>query len=72
MSTPIIVLVGAGASFASVDVGTDERPPLTRQLFGGARAQGLLTIYRLAREANSVITRKMRSDTTVAFEEALR
>jgi hypothetical protein len=72
VSTPILVLVGAGASFASGDVGTDERPPLTRQLFSCARAQRLLTIYTLAREADSVITRDMRSNTTIAFEEALR
>jgi hypothetical protein len=72
VSTPIIVLVGAGASFASGDVGPDERPPLTRQLFDCARAQRLLTTYTLAREAHSVITREMRGDTTIAFEEALR
>lgn len=72
MSAPIIVLVGAGASFASADVGTNERPPVTRQLFGCARAQALLTIYTLAREAHSVISRDMRSDTTIAFEDALR
>lgn len=72
MSTPIIVLVGAGASFASGDVGTDERPPLTRQLFDCNGARGLLPIYTLAREARSVITREMRTDTTIAFEEALR
>ncbi len=72
MSTPIVVLIGAGASFASGDVGTDERPPLTRELFSRARAQRLLTTYTLAREAHSVITREMRSDTTIAFEEALK
>jgi hypothetical protein len=49
-----------------------ERPPLTRQLFDCARAQNLLTTYTLAREAHSVITRDMRADTTIAFEEALR
>ena len=72
MATPIIVLVGAGVSFACGDVGTDERPPLTRQLFSCSRAERLLTTYTLAREAHSVITREMRSDTTIAFEEALK
>lgn len=72
MSTPIIVLVGAGASFAAGDVGTDERPPLTRELFSCARARRLLTTYTLAREAHSVITREMRGDSTIAFEEALK
>ena len=73
MKSPIVVLVGAGASYASADVGSQERTPLTRDLFDCFQAQKLLAIYTLAREARGVIKREMAaSDTTIAFEEALR
>jgi len=67
-----VILVGAGASYACADIGDAEHSPLTRQLFDCREAQPLLSVYTLAREARSVITRDMTADTTIAFEEALR
>jgi hypothetical protein len=71
VSTPIIVLVGAGASHVSGSYGVDARPPLTRGLFDCARASALLKIYSLARIAGGRIERDMKTDSTLAFEEAL-
>lgn len=72
MAGPLVVVIGAGASHASGEYAADARPPLTRQLFTGSRAEELLRIYSLAQEAGSAIQRAMKADTTIAFEEALR
>jgi hypothetical protein len=71
MSTPVIALIGAGASYASGDHEEARRPPLTRQLFTTPIARDLLKTYSLARMAGVRIRRDMRSADTSAFEEAL-
>lgn len=48
-----------------------DNPPLTKDLFSGLKAQELLRTYLLANNAGRAISRKMRADGTLAFEQAL-
>lgn len=72
MSVPIVVLIGAGASYASGDFAAANRPPLTRDLFATDKAKALLRTYLLANNASRAIRSLMHADDTVAFEQALR
>lgn len=69
---PVVVIIGAGASFASGRYASADRPPLTRRLFETDKAKALLRTYVLANNASRVIRRRMEADDTVAFEQALR
>lgn len=71
MTVPVVAILGAGASLASGNYPADLRPPLTRDLFSGLRANALLREYPLARKAGRLIARDMKADTTLAFEQAL-
>jgi hypothetical protein len=72
LTPPVIVLVGAGASYASGSYPPDKRPPLTKELFKTPTAVELLKTYALARSAGRVIADEMDADSAVAFEAALR
>jgi hypothetical protein len=69
---PVVVIIGAGASYASGEYELSQRPPLTRGLFETGRAKALLRTYVLANNASRAVRRLMQADDTVAFEQALR
>jgi hypothetical protein len=69
---PVVVIIGAGASFASGKYKPMSRPPLTRELFETERARALLRTYVLANNASRAVRRLMQADDTVAFEQAVR
>jgi hypothetical protein len=71
MPVPIVVLVGAGASYASGPFDASLRPPLTRELFQCQLSGELLKTYSLARNAGRRIERDMEAGNTLAFEQAL-
>ncbi len=69
---PLLVLIGAGASYSSGEYARVDRPPLTRDLFTAERSRALLKTYTLAMAAGTAIERDKREDTTLEFEAALR
>ena len=69
---PVVVIIGAGASYASGQYEVAQRPPLTRGLFESTKARALLRTYVLANNASRAVRRLMQADDTVAFEQALR
>lgn len=69
---PVIAIVGAGASHASGTYANEARPPLTKDLFKGERAEEVFRTHRLAQKASRIIARDMRADSGLALEKALR
>jgi hypothetical protein len=69
---PVVVLIGAGASYASGPYPPGDRPPLTTELFSGERAKNKFQTHGLARMASEIIERDMRGNGSLAFEEALK
>jgi hypothetical protein len=69
---PIVVILGAGASFASGEFSLSTAPPLTANLFENDRAQRFIRDYPLAQMAGRKIERARGAETPVPLEEALR
>jgi hypothetical protein len=70
-SVPVVVILGAGASFASGDFPASVAPPLTAHLFESDRSHELIHEYPLAQMAGRSIKRVGDGETPVPLEEAL-
>jgi hypothetical protein len=67
---PVVVLIGAGASYASADY-MESAPPLTKDLFTSDRAIDLIRNYPLAQMAGGVIEREIGDGDAESLESAL-
>jgi hypothetical protein len=68
---PVVVILGAGASFASGDFPAGIAPSLTANLFDNDRTSEFIHEYPLAQMAGRAIKRSQNGDTPVPLEEAL-